>query len=727
MTISIEDREFQALMEKIRKYNKNADEDEKILFEAYSQCRKQHSKQHRHSGEPYYIHPYEVACIIADIELDTETIIAGLLHDVIEDTEFGFEQVKGEFGEEVAMLVEGVTKLDKIKCISKEEARIENLRKMFFAMAEDIRVVLIKLADRLHNMRTLKHMKPEKQLEIAKETLDVYAPLAHRLGISKIKIELEDLALMYLDSVAYYEIVDGLSHMQLERDAYVQNVRSVIAEKMEGMDIKCHIAARAKHIYSIFRKMYNQNKSLDEIYDLFAVRIIVDTVSECYAVLGIVHEEYKPIPGRFKDYIAMPKPNMYQSLHTTVIGADGQPFEIQIRTWEMHRVAERGVAAHWAYKEGKTKSNKNLEWVNQLLEVQQEAVAPEDFMRTLKIDMFADEVFVFTPKGEVISLPAGATPVDFAFYIHSAVGYKMTGAKVNAKIVNLDYILKNGDIVEVITTGGGKGPSRDWLKIVKTSTARNKINAWFKKENREININRGKNAVSEELKRLSLTPSNLLKSQYLDPMLKRYGFSNIDEMYAAIGFGGITAAKIVTRLRDSYNTDHKQENITEIAAKQGTKRTNKSNNGIEVRGVDNCLVRLSKCCNPVFGDDIIGFITKGRGVSVHRVDCVNILPDNLTPEMRERMIECTWLDDVCTAFNTELSIECINRNGILADVIGVVSTEKINLTAAMARPVKDRTALIMITVEVQSKEQIEELIRKLHRVPGVYEIKRAIQ
>ena len=605
MTIGKDDQEFQVLMEKVRKYNENADADENKIFEAYCQCRKQHSNQHRHSGEPYYIHPYEVSCILADIELDTETIIAGLLHDVIEDTEFGFEQVKNEFGEEVAMLVEGVTKLDKIKCISKEEARIENLRKMFFAMAEDIRVVLIKLADRLHNMRTLKHMKPEKQLEISKETLDVYAPLAHRLGISKIKIELEDLALMYLDSVAYYEIMDGLSHMQLERDAYVQNVRSVIAEKMDGMDIKCHIAARAKHIYSIFRKMYNQNKSLDEIYDLFAVRIIVDTVTESYAVLGIVHEEYKPIPGRFKDYIAMPKPNMYQSLHTTVIGADGQPFEIQIRTWEMHRIAERGVAAHWAYKEGKTKKDKKLDWVNQLLEVQQEAVAPEDFMRTLKIDMFADEVFVFTPKGEVISLPAGATPIDFAFYIHSAVGYKMTGAKVNAKIVNLDYSLKNGDIVEVITTGGGKGPSRDWLKIVKTSTARNKINAWFKKENREENINRGKNAVAEEMKRLALTPSNFLKPQYLDPMLRRYGFSNIDEMYAAIGFGGITAAKIVARLRDSYNTDHKSEMVTELSTKQSNKKSNKNNNGIEVRGVDNCLVRLSKCCNPVPGDDII--------------------------------------------------------------------------------------------------------------------------
>ena len=502
---------FESLMEKVRKYNKNAGEDEALIRKAYDLCKEKHGSQLRHSGEPYFVHPYEVACILAEMELDAEAIVAGLLHDVIEDTEVGFDEIKAEFGEQVALLVEGVTKLDKIKVISKEEAHIENLRKMFFAMAEDIRVVLIKLADRLHNMRTLKHMKPEKQLEKAKETLDVYAPLAYRLGISKIKIELEDLSLKYLDSVAYYEIVDGLSQKQSERDAYVQNVRSVIADKMEHMGIKCHISARAKHIYSIFRKMYNQNKTLDEIYDLFAVRIIVDTVAECYAVLGIVHEEYKPIPGRFKDYIAMPKPNMYQSLHTTVIGPDGQPFEIQIRTWDMHRVAERGVAAHWKYKEGKAGNADNLEWVNRLLEIQSESVDPEDFMRTLKIDMFADEVFVFTPKGDVIALPAGATPIDFAFYIHSAVGYKMTGAKVNSKIVTLDYKLHNGDIVEVITSGANKGPSMDWLKIVKTSNARSKINSWFKKENREANIDRGRNAVDAEFKRLGLNQNELFK------------------------------------------------------------------------------------------------------------------------------------------------------------------------------------------------------------------------
>lgn len=721
------DKEFEALMEKVRKYNKSADQDEPRIYEAYMQCREQHMSQMRHSGEPYYVHPYEVACILADMELDTDTIIAGLLHDVIEDTPFGYEQVKNEFGEQVAMLVEGVTKLDKIKCISKEEAHIENLRKMFFAMAKDIRVVLIKLADRLHNMRTLKHMRPDKQLEKAKETLDVYAPLAHRLGISKIKIELEDLSLMYLDSVAYHEIVDGLEKMQSERDAYVQNVRSVIEDKMESMGIKCHISARAKHIYSIFRKMYSQNKTLDEIYDLFAVRIIVDTVAECYAVLGIVHEEYKPIPGRFKDYIAMPKPNMYQSLHTTVIGPDGQPFEIQIRTWDMHKVAERGVAAHWKYKEGKSANDKNLEWVNELLEIQSGAVDAEDFMRTLKIDMFADEVFVFTPRGDVISLPAGATPIDFAFYIHSAVGYKMTGAKVNSRIVPLDYKLQNGDIVEVITSGANKGPSMDWLKIVKTSTARNKINAWFKKENREINIERGKAAIEHELKRSGMNQSELFNSRYLDNMLKRYGFSNIDEMYAAIGFGGITAAKVITRLYDSYMKDHKNESAEEAANVQQSQKKSTNSSGIEVLGVDNCLVRLSKCCNPVPGDDIIGFITRGRGVSVHRKDCVNILPENIDEDMKQRMIECNWLDDVESAFRAELTIQGINRNGILADVIVIVAEAKINLVAASARPVKDRTALINITVEVMSKPQIDELIKKLHRVPGVYEIKRTIQ
>ncbi len=721
------DAAFSLLMQKIRKYNKNADSEEPRILEAYNQCRLQHSNQLRHSGEPYFVHPYEVSCILADMELDSDTIIAGLLHDVIEDTPVEYEQIKEKFGDQVAELVEGVTKLDKIKCISKEEAHVENLRKMFFAMAKDIRVVLIKLADRLHNMRTLKHMKNEKQLEKAKETLDVYAPLAHRLGISKIKTELEDLSLKYLDSVAYYEIVDGLKQMQSERDAYVQNVRLVIADKMEHMGIKCHISARAKHIYSIFRKMYNQNKTLNEIYDLFAVRIIVDTISECYAVLGIVHEEYKPIPGRFKDYIAMPKPNMYQSLHTTVIGPDGHPFEIQIRTWDMHRVAERGVAAHWKYKEGKSADEKSLEWVNELLEIQNDAVSTEDFMRTLKIDMFADEVFVFTPAGDVISLPAGATPIDFAFYIHSAVGYKMTGAKVNSKIVPLDYKLKNGDIVEVITTGGGKGPSMDWLKIVKTSTARNKINAWFKKENRGINIERGKNAIENELKRVGIAYNELFKTEYLEPMLKRYGFAGIEEMYAAIGFGGITAAKVIARLRDSYQSDMKANEPVDITIKSDGVKKNRGSNGIEVRGVDNCLVRLSHCCNPVPGDDIIGFITRGRGVSVHRCDCVNIQKENLTEDMQKRMIDCAWLDDVESTFNAELSLSCTNRTGILADVIGVIAEEKLNLVAANARPIKDRTALIDITIEVKSKSQIEDTIKKLHRVPGIYDVKRTVQ
>ena len=718
---------FESLLEKIKKYNKNIAEEEALLRKAYDFCKQQHTNQLRHSGEPYFVHPYEVACILADMELDSEAIIAGLLHDVIEDTPYTYEQMKQDFGENVALLVEGVTKLDKIKVISKEEAHIENLRKMFFAMAEDIRVVLIKLADRLHNMRTLKHMKPEKQLEKAKETLDVYAPLAYRLGMSKMKIELEDLSLKYLDSVAYYEIVDGLSQKQSERDAYVQNVRSVIADKMETMNIQCHISARAKHIFSIFRKMYNQNKTLDEIYDLFAVRIIVDTVAECYAVLGIVHEEYKPIPGRFKDYIAMPKPNMYQSLHTTVIGPDGQPFEIQIRTWDMHRVAERGVAAHWKYKEGKASSSDNLEWVNRLLEIQNDSVDPEDFMRTLKIDMFADEVYVFTPKGDVIALPAGSTPIDFAFYIHSAVGYKMTGAKVNSKIVTLDYKLHNGDIVEVITSGANKGPSMDWLKMVKTSTARSKINSWFKKENREANIERGRGSVETEFRRLGLNQSDYFKPKYLDPMLKRYGFASVEEMYAAIGFGGITAAKVIARLRDSYQTENKENLPPEIVVKHSKIKPNKTNLGIEVKGVDNCLVRLSKCCNPVPGDDIIGFITRGRGVSVHRCDCVNIQEENLTEDMRSRMIQCDWLEGISTSFSAELSIACTNRNGILADVIGVVSEQKLNLLATNARALKDKTALIDITIEVSSKEQIDLLIRKLHRVPGVYEIKRKVQ
>ncbi len=689
---------------------------------AYELCREAHSGQTRLSGEPYYIHPVAVAQILANMGMDAETITAGLLHDVIEDTKYNYDDIRNMFGDDVALLVDGVTKLKKIKYVSREDQQVENLRKMFFAMAKDIRVILIKLADRLHNMRTLKYMPPEKQRIISKETLDVYAPLAHRLGISKIKCELEDLSLRYLDSVAFYEIAEGLDQKKAERDAYVQLIRDTIETKMNAMGIKSQISGRAKHIYSIFRKMYNQNKTLDEIYDLFAVRIIVNSVSECYAALGMVHEQYKPIPGRFKDYIAMPKPNMYQSLHTTVIGPDGRPFEIQIRTWEMHRVAEQGIAAHWKYKEGVNASNeKNLAWVDKLLEIQRDADSDEDFMRTLKIDMFADEVFVFTPKGKVISLPMGATPIDFAFYIHTAVGYRMTGAKANTRIVPLDYKLQNGDIVEILTSSTVKGPSRDWLKIVKTSQARNKINAWFKKENREENIERGREAIDREIKRLNYSNLNLLRPEFTEPMLRRYGFNTVDEMFAAVGYGGITSAKIVTRLKESYNQTVKEElPAPEVHSAKPKKH---SSNGIEVEGIDNCLVRLSKCCSPVAGDEIIGFITRGRGVSVHRKDCVNVQPENLTEEMRNRMINCAWIEPE-GQYNCDLQIEGPDRGGLLGDVTNVIGDEKLRLVAVNARTTKEKMGIINITVEVSGKSQIDDLVKKLYRIPGIFDVHR---
>ena len=717
-----EDASLENIISTMDSHGKCTPEVEANVSRAFELCKEAHSSQVRLSGEPYYIHPVAVALILAEMGMDGETVIAGLLHDVIEDTEYGYNEVKDMFGGDVALLVDGVTKLKKIQYVSREDQQVENLRKMFFAMAKDIRVILIKLADRLHNMRTIKFMSPEKQRIIAKETLDVFAPLAHRLGISQIKCELEDLSLRCLDSVAFYEIAESLDQKKAERDAYVKLIRDTIENKMTALGIKSHISGRAKHIYSIFRKMYTQGKTIDEIYDLFAVRIIVDEVSDCYAALGMVHEQYKPIPGRFKDYIAMPKPNMYQSLHTTVIGPDGRPFEIQIRTWEMHRVAEQGIAAHWKYKEGANASDeKKLAWVDKLVEIQSEADNEEDFMRTLKIDMFGDEVFVFTPKGNVISLPLGATPIDFAFYIHTAVGYRMTGAKANTRIVPLDYKLQNGDIVEILTSSAVKGPSRDWLKIVKTSQARSKINAWFKKENREENIEKGREAVDREIRRLNYGSLNLLRQEFLEPMLRRYGFKTIDEMYAAVGYGGITSAKIVTRLRDIYGQLVKDDPAPEQPHVSKPKR--RSGSGIEVEGIDNCLVRLSRCCSPVAGDEIIGFITRGRGVSVHRKDCVNIQPEKLNDEMRSRMINCAWTEGA-GKYNCELQIEGPDRGGMLGDVTNVIGDAKLPLVAVNARTTKEKMAVINITVEVNDRSEIDMLVKKLYRIPGVFEVHR---
>ncbi len=640
--------DFDSLKEKVLNTNPNFNIEK--LEKAYSIAEKAHEGQNRASGEPYITHPLEVAYILADIELDCETLVGALLHDVVEDTDYTLEDVKREFGENVAVIVDGVTKLGKIQYTTAEEQQVENIRKMLLAMAKDVRVILIKLADRLHNMRTIKAKSEAKQREKARETLEVYAALAHRLGMSRIKWELEDLSLRYIDPVAYKEITESINLKKQEREKFINDIMDTLRAKTAEMAIKSQITGRAKHFYSIYRKMFTQNKSIDELYDLFAVRVIVDSISECYAVLGMVHELYHPIPGRFKDYIAMPKPNMYQSLHTTVIGPNGTPFEIQIRTWEMHRVAEYGIAAHWKYKEGvdkKSETDTKLEWIRQLLEIQNSVVDTDDFMRTLKIDLFADEVFVFTPRGDIVNLPAGSTPIDFAFSIHSAVGCRMQGVKINGKIGTLDYILQNGDIVEVMTSSAVKGPSRDWLKLCKTSQARSKINQWLKKERREENVQHGKELIERELKRINLTHSQLFRNEWVEMLCKKYTFSSLDDIYAAVGYGGLTVNKVIGRLREEYRRTLKAENpdidLSALEAPQKRKKT--SSNGVVVEGIDDCLVRFSRCCNPVPGDDIIGYITRGRGVSVHRNDCPNVISSQKNGDS-ERLINVHWESDL---------------------------------------------------------------------------------
>ncbi len=719
---------YSEIKEKILRYMPGADFT--LLDKAYALAADMHKNQRRESGEPYIAHPLAVAGILADMEIDMEAIAAGLLHDVIEDTPVSFDDIKRDFGEDIALLVEGVTKLDKIQFHDKEEQQVESLRKMFLAMAKDIRVILIKLADRLHNMRTLKNMPPHKRLIKARETLEVYAPLAHRLGISKIKWELEDLSLRHLDSVAYYEIVESINKKKNERDAYIEAIKETLAERLTALGLTYKLEGRAKSFYSIFKKMYTQNKSIDEIYDLFAVRIIVNTVSDCYTVLGMVHELYVPIPGRFKDYIAMPKPNMYQSLHTTVMGPEGSPCEIQIRTFDMHRTAEHGIAAHWKYKEGnaaptqKDSADAKFAWIRQLLEIQKDFTDEEEFMRTLKIDLFADEVFAFTPRGDVINLPAGSTPIDFAFAIHSAVGSKMMGAKVNSKIVPLDYQLVTGDIVEILTSSSVHGPSRDWLKICKTNQARSKINAWLKKEMREENILKGKEAVERELKRQGYTMSQLFHKEYLDPCLRRYSFANTDDMYAAIGYGSITAIKIVSRLKEFSREAAKEEEIKTALAP--VKRTT-GGSSITVHGIENCLVRISKCCMPIPGDDIVGYITKGRGVSVHRADCVNVQPEALSEEDRSRIISCYWTENQKGAYLSDIQIESTDRKGLLADITNAITDHKVGIAALNSRSLKTKMAIINLTVEIESAAQLNAIIKRLYTVPGVFNIIRLHQ
>ncbi len=719
---------LEELSKRILDYHKS--EDLSLVEKAYRYAEEKHEGQKRKSGEPYFTHPVQVAYSLADLGLDTQSICAALLHDVVEDTDATYEDVTREFGETVTLLVDGVTKLDKIPYTSKEEQQIENLRKMFFAMAKDVRVIVIKLADRLHNMRTLKFQPEEKQREIARETLEVYAPLAHRLGMSRIKWELEDLALRYIDPIAYYEIVDKISQKREERELYIADIMDALRKRLDSLGIEARLEGRAKHFYSIYRKMFIQNKGIDELYDLFAVRVIVNTIADCYSVLGMVHELYKPMPGRVKDYIAMPKPNMYQSLHSTLIGPNGTPFEIQIRTKEMHHTAENGIAAHWKYKEGKSGASdmdSKLEWIKQLLEIQKDMTNAEDFMQTLKIHMFSDEVFVFTPKGDVISLPVGATPIDFAYAIHSAVGNRMTGARVNGKIVTLDHALKNGDIVDVITAGGGKGPNLDWLKICKTSQARNKINQWFKKVNREENLQKGQEAMEKMLKQQSIPTSFLDDKPFVESLLRKYGFNNMEDLYAAIGYGSSAANRFVTRFQTECKkrmVDEEMLPVEEILP-MVVKTTDKPNDsGVIVEGIQNCLTRFSHCCNPVPGDKIVGYVTRGRGVAIHRADCINILHAQQNAGEMNRFIPVRWAGDTDQTFQTMLMVTASDRPNLLLDLLGTISEMKTKLANVNARSGKNQLAMIELTLEISDTDQLEQTIKKLKQVESVLSVVR---
>ncbi len=710
-----------------KKYNRKSNS--KLINKAYEFAKRYHEGQVRKSGEPYIIHPLEVAYIVSTLELDDDAICAALLHDVVEDTEVTREMIVAEFGEEIANLVDGVTKLGKIAhYLDKEEEQVENYRKFFMAMAKDIRVLMIKLADRLHNMRTLKHLSDDRKYAIAKETMQLYAPLANRLGIYSIKWELEDLSFLYMEPEAYAELVEGINKRREEREKFINDIIVEIRKKLKEVKIEAEVYGRPKHFYSIYRKMKKDNKTLDQIYDLFAMRIIVNSVKDCYAALGLVHELYKPMPGRFKDYISMPKPNMYQSLHTTLIGTEGTPFEVQIRTWDMHRVAEYGIAAHWAYKEGKSvsASDEKLSWLREAIEWQKETNDDKEFLSKLKFDLFDEEVFVFTPKGDIKSLPTGSTPIDLAYMIHEQVGHRMTGAKINSKIVPITTKLENGDIVEIITSDSAKGPSRDWLKIVKTTQARNKIQNWFKKALRDENILKGKEQIEKELKRIGMSFADLFKTEWVNKVLEKYKYNTLEDCYAAIGFGAISAAKIITRLLEEYKKENKEEEIEnkiqELREAKPATRMKVSKSGVVVKGIDNCLVKLSRCCNPLPGDEIIGYITKGRGVSVHRADCVNC-KDLLSDE--QRIIEVSWYKENTASYMADLEIYANDRSGLLADITVAIGDLKAKMVSINARTVNNgRVAIINVGVEVEDIEKLNKVIKAVRKVDSVYDVHR---
>ena len=729
---------YKELINSVLKYHPSTDIS--MIEKAYKVASEAHEGQKRKSGEPYIIHPLCVAIILADLELDKETIVAGLLHDAVEDTWMTYEEVEKEFGSEVALLVDGVTKLGQLSySADKVEVQAENLRKMFLAMAKDIRVILIKLADRLHNMRTLQYMRPEKQQEKARETMDIYAPIAMRLGISKIKVELDDLSLKYLKPDVYYDLVHKVALRKSEREQFVGAIVKEVKKHMDDANIKAQVDGRVKHFFSIYKKMVNQDKTIDQIYDLFAVRILVDTVKDCYAALGVIHEMYKPIPGRFKDYIAMPKTNMYQSLHTTLIGPNGQPFEIQIRTYEMHRTAEYGIAAHWKYKEssdgkapvGKSEEEK-LNWLRQILEWQRDMSDNKEFMSLLKndLDLFADSVYCFTPQGDVKTLPSGSTPVDFAYSVHSAVGNKMVGARVNGKLVPIEYEIKNGDRIEIITSQNSQGPSRDWLKLVKSTQAKNKINQWFKKELKEDNILKGKEMLAQYARAKGFKIANYTKTQYLEAVLRKYGFRDWDSVLAAIGHGGLKEGQVFNKLVEAYDKENKKnltdEQVLEAASETQEKlHIAKSKSGIVVKGIHDVAVRFSKCCNPIPGDEIVGFVTRGRGITIHRTDCVNVL--NMSETDRTRLIEAEWQQPDTKEkekYTAEIQVYANNRTGLLVDLSKIFTERKIDLRSINSRTSKQEKATISMSFEIGSKEELRSLIEKIRQVESVIDVER---
>lgn len=715
------------LMEKVNQYL--PPEDVRFIEKAYQLAKEAHKGQYRMSGETYIHHPVEVASILAGLQMDKVTIAAALLHDVLEDTPVTEEELEKEFGQDVALLVSGVTKLKKIKYKSQEEQQAENHRRMFIAMAKDLRVILIKLADRLHNMRTLKYMPVDKQRQKAEETLEIFAPLAHRLGIQTIKWELEDISLRYLNPQQYYRIVHLMKQKRAEREAQINHMIAVIREKLDEMGIKAEIYGRPKHIYSIYRKMHEKKKAFNEIYDLLAIRIIVQTVRDCYAVLGIIHTCWTPLPGRFKDYIAMPKPNMYQSIHTTVVGDSGQPFEVQIRTYEMHKTAEYGIAAHWAYKEGKNIKDygpsalKKLAWFKEVLESQQDNQDPREFMESLKMDLFSDVVFVFTPKGDVIELPAGSVPIDFAYRIHTEVGNRCVGAKVNGNIVPLDHPLKTGDIVEILTSKHSYGPSRDWLKIAKSSTTKSKIKQFFKKERREESIAKGRELVENEIVKQGFDVKEVLTEENINLVAKKFNFKGEEDMYAAVGYGGITAAQIATRLTEKLRKEKELDRLPELLEQPAEKKRRRFDHGVKIKGVDNLLIRLSRCCTPVPGDEIVGFVTKGRGVSVHRKDCPNI--QHL--EGTDRLLPVEWSGELDQSYNVDIEITALDRRGLLNDVFQVISDSKTNIVAVQGRTDRHKMASIVMTLAISNLDHLHQVVERVKQVKDIFSVQRIIQ